>query len=332
MTALFCDLVGFTALSESADPEDLDRTLTGYFELARRQIERHGGVVEKFVGDAVVGVFGVPAAHEDDPERAVRAGLQIAHGAGQLEGLGGEPLRVRVGINTGEALVRLGVAPLSGQGFVLGDAINTAARLQPLAPELGVVVGLATYEATAAVFDYEELEPATLKGKSQPVRVFAATNPRAPLGTDLTRTHDRPFVGREIDLALLTGIFDRTVASDSSHLVTIVGEPGLGKSRIVAELSSYVDSRPELVTWRQGHCLPYGDGITFWALGEIVKAHAGVLESDPPEVASTKLESVLPTGPEREWFRQRLLPLLGIEASSVADREELFTAWRRFLE
>ena len=197
---------------------------------------------------------------------------------------------------------------------------------------MGVAVGLATYQATAAVFDYEELEPATLKGKSQPVRVFHATNPRARLGTDLTRTHDRPFVGREIDLGLLKGIFDKTVASEVPHLVTIVGEPGLGKSRIVAELSAYVDARPELGTWRQGRCLPYGEGITFWALGEILKAHAGILESDPPQVASTKLEAVLPTGHEREWFRQRLLPLLGIESGSAADREELFTAWRRFLE
>ena len=311
VTSLFCDLVGFTATSESADPEDVGRMLAAYFAMARAQIESHGGVVEKFIGDAVVGVFGVPAAHEDDPERAVRAALRIAEDAEALEAVGGTPLRLRIGINTGEALVRLGITPGSGEGFLAGDAINTASRLQSVAPEMGVAVGLATYEATAQVFDYRELEPATLKGKTEPVRVFHALRPRARMGTDLTRTHDTPFIGREIDLALLKGIFDKTVAAQAVQLVTVVGEPGLGKTRIVAELATYIDARPDLVIWRQGRCMPYGEGITFWALGEILKAHAGILESDAPDLARTKLDAVLPEGSEREWFRQRLLPLLG---------------------
>ena len=289
-------------------------------------------MVEKFIGDAVVGVFGVPAAHEDDPERAVRAGLRIVEGAEELVTVGGAPLRLRVGVNTGEALVRLGANPGVGERVLAGDAINTASRLQSVAPEMGVVVGISTFEATRVVFDYEELEPARLKGKAEPVRVFHARSPRARFGTDLTRTHDSPFVGREIDLALLKGVFDKSVAASSAQLVTVVGEPGLGKSRLVAELFGYIDSRPELVTWRQGRCLPYGEGITFWALGEILKAHTGILESDPPAVAREKLDAVLPEGAEREWFKQRLLPLLGIEATSSAEREELFTAWRRFLE
>ena len=162
--------------------------------------------------------------------------------------------------------------------------------------------------------------------------MFQPLAPRARFGSDLTRTHTSPFIGREIDLALLKGIFDKAVASESVQLVTVVGEPGLGKSRIVAELFGYIDARHELVTWRQGRCLPYGEGITFWALGEIVKAHAGILESDDPATATAKLDIVLPEGEERAWFRQRLLPLLGIEASSSAEREELFTAWRRWLE
>jgi class 3 adenylate cyclase/tetratricopeptide (TPR) repeat protein len=332
VTALFCDLIGFTATSESADPEDVDRMLDSYFSMARLAIEAFGGVVEKFVGDAVVGIFGVPAAHEDDPERAVRAGLRIAEDAEKLEAVEGAPLRLRVGINTGEALVRLGISPGSGEGFLTGDAINTASRIQSVAPQMGVAVGPGTYEATAVVFDYEELESATLKGKSEPVQVFHARRPRARFGTDLTRTHDTPFIGREIDLALLKGIFDKTLAATSPQLVTVVGEPGLGKSRIVAELFGYVDAKSELITWRQGRCLPYGEGITFWALGEILKAHAGILESDAIGVATTKLDRVLPEGEGRAWFRQRLLPLLGIEATSSAEREELFTAWRRFLE
>ena len=284
--------------------------------MARVRIEAHGGVVEKFIGDAVVGVFGVPAAHEDDPERAVRAGLRIVEGAEELESIGGEPLRMRVGINTGEALVRLGASAGLGERLLSGDAINTASRIQSVAPEMGVAVGFRTYEATAPVFDYEELEPATLKGKAEPVRVFQAKAARARFGTDITRTHHTPFVGREVDLALLKGIFDKTVASSSVQLVTVVGEPGLGKSRLVAELFAYIDARPESTIWRQGRCLPYGEGITFWALGEILKAHTGILESDPPAVAQEKLAAVLPEGEEREWFRQRLLPLIGIEATS----------------
>ena len=333
VTALFCDLVGFTSLSESADPEDVNTMLDAYAEMVRAQIENHGGIVQKFIGDAVVGVFGVPAAHEDDPERAVRAGLRIVEAAEGLQALGGTPLRLRVGINTGEALVRLDVNPRSGEGFLTGDAINTASRLQGLAPEMGVAVGVATYEATTVVFDYRGARSGDpVKGKSEPVRVFQPLAPRARFGTDLTRTHTSPFIGREIDLALLKGIFDKAAASSSVQLVTVVGEPGLGKSRIVAELFGYIDARPELVTWRQGRCLPYGEGITFWALGEIVKAHAGILESDDPSTAMAKLDVVLPEGEERAWFRQRLLPLLGIGASTSAEREELFAAWRRFLE
>ena len=167
MTALFCDLVGFTAASEGADPEDVDQMLTAYFAMARSQIEAHGGVVEKFIGDAVLGVFGVPAAHEDDPERAVRAALRIVTEAERLPGLAGAPVRLRVGINTGEALVRLGVVPGSGERFLAGDAINTASRIQSAAPEMGIAVGQATYEATKGVFDYEELRSSDSEGQGR---------------------------------------------------------------------------------------------------------------------------------------------------------------------
>ena len=216
--------------------------------------------------------------------------------------------------------------------MLAGDAINTASRIQSIAPEMGVAVGLETYEATAQAFEYVELEPATLKGKSKPVRVFNAKGPYSRFGIDLNRRQEVPFIGREIDLALLKGIFDKTVAAVSPQLVTVVGEPGLGKSRIVAELFGYIDMKHQLINWRQGQCLPYGEGITFWALGEILKAHAGILESDAADVAQAKLDLVLPEGDERPWFRQRLMPLLGMEATSPAEREELFTAWRRFLE
>ncbi|HKB27816.1 MAG TPA: AAA family ATPase, partial [Candidatus Limnocylindrales bacterium] len=332
VSALFCDLVGFTATSEGADPEDVDRMLTTYFTMARSQVEAFGGVVEKFIGDAVLGVFGVPAAHEDDPERAVRAALRICEEAADLRTLGDTPLRLRVGVNTGEVLVRLGVAPGSGERFLAGDTINTASRIQSVAPEMGVAVGFATYAATKAIFEYLELPPAVLKGKAEPVRVFQPTASRARLGVDLTRTHDSAYVGREVDLALLKGLFDKSVSTNSVQLVTIVGEPGIGKTRIVAELLAHAQSREPGLTWRQGRCLPYGDGVTFWALGEIVKAQAGILESDDPAVAGAKIDDAVPAGPDRDWLRQRLRPLVGVDVGSSAERDELFAAWRTFLE
>ncbi len=251
VTSVFCDLVGFTAASESADPEDVDQMLNAYFAAARNQIEGHGGVVEKFIGDAVVGVFGVPAAHEDDAERAVRAGLRVIEDAEELAGLGGEPLRLRVGINTGEALVRLDVSAASGEGFLRGDAINTASRIQSVAPEMGVAVGLATYEATAARFDYVELDAATLKGKAEPVRIFHARSPLSHVA-DPSRDHDTPFIGREIDVALLKGIFAKAVAAATPQMVTVVGEPGIGKTRLVGELYQYIDDEPYLINVAPG--------------------------------------------------------------------------------
>ena len=332
ITALFCDLVGFTATSEGADPEDVDRMLTRYFQVARSQIELHGGVVEKFIGDAVVGVFGVPVAHGDDPERAVRAALRIAEDAAGLKALHGAPLRLRIGINTGEALVRLDLAPGAGERFLAGDSVNTASRIQSVAPELGVAVGEETWRATRQRFDYAELPPAVLKGKAEPVRVFHAIAPRSSLGIDVTRDQASPFVGRELELDTLVAALDRAVAGRRLEFATIVGEPGLGKSRLVAQLLAHVDSHPLLVTWRQGRCLPYGSAISFWALGEIVKGQAGILESDPTSVAIAKLDDVLPDNDERGWLRERLLPLLGIGTGSSAGRDEQFAAWRRFLE
>jgi class 3 adenylate cyclase/tetratricopeptide (TPR) repeat protein len=332
VTALFCDLVGFTSSSEGTDPEDVARMLSRYEATVRGLIESHGGVVEKFIGDAVVGVFGIPAAHEDDPERAVRAALRITAEAGALPGVGDAPLRLRVGINTGEALVRLDVSPAAGDRFVTGDTINTASRIQSVAPEMGVAVGLATYEATKRNFEYAELPPATLKGKAEPVRIFQPIAPRSRLGSDLSDGRASRLVGREKEFQRLTGVFHEAIESRSMRFVLVSGTPGMGKSRLVGELLAYVDAQPVLVTWRQGRCLPYGTGISFWALGEIVKAHAGILESDDAAVAVEKLDLVLPEGDERAWFRERLLPLLGIETGPAAEREEQFRAWRRFLE
>jgi class 3 adenylate cyclase/tetratricopeptide (TPR) repeat protein len=332
VTTLFCDLVGFTALSEASDPEDLDVMLARYFAVSRTAIEAFGGVVEKFIGDAVVGVFGFPAVHEDDPERAVRSGLRIAEAAAGLTQPDGSPLRLRVGVNTGEVFVRLDVTPSSGEGFVTGDAVNTAARIQSVAPVMGVAVGKPTFEATRELFDYVALQAATLKGKSERVEVWQAVAPLARLGAHLTRRHESPLVGREHDLALLEGLFDKTRADSSPHLVTVTGEPGLGKSRLVAELIDAVSERHADVTWRRGHCLPYGENITFWALGEIVKTHARIYDTDPTDIALAKLDSILPQIADRDWLRERLLPLLGMDSFSRAEQSELFAAWRRFIE
>jgi class 3 adenylate cyclase/tetratricopeptide (TPR) repeat protein len=334
VSVLFCDLVGFTASSESADPEDVRARLRPYHELLRTEIQRYGGTVEKFIGDAVMAVFGAPVAHEDDPERAVRAGLRILDAIDDLNAEHpGMELHVRIGINTGEGIVAMDARPELGEGLVTGDVVNTASRLQGVAPIDGVGVGEATYEATRHTFDYEELPRADLKGKAEPVRLFHAKAARARFGSEVVRQHETPLVGREIDLAILRGAFDKTVAANAVQLVTIVGEPGVGKSRLVAELDAYIDAIPDLlVRIRKGRCLPYGEGITFWALGEIVKWEAGILESDAPDVAAMKLDAIVPDEvADAPWLRQRLRPLAGLDAPSAA-REENFTGWRRFLE
>jgi class 3 adenylate cyclase/tetratricopeptide (TPR) repeat protein len=326
VSVLFCDLVGFTAASEGADPEEVQARIAPYHARTKERLEAFGGTVEKFIGDAVMAVFGAPSAHEDDPERAVRAGLAL------LEELEALDLSVRIGVNTGEAVVSLDARPELGEAMVAGDVVNTAARIQSQAPVNGVAVGGGTFRATERVFEYEPLDAIEAKGKAEPVAVWRALRPTARFGSDVIRSMTTPLVGRELDFTLLRGTFDKAVAERSAQLVTVAGEPGVGKSRLVAELFAHTDGLEELVTWRQGRCLPYGEAITFWALGEIVKAHAGIFESDPPDVATAKLDAALPESDDLPWLRARLLPLLGIDAGEPAAQEELFTAWRRFLE
>ena len=331
VTTLFCDLVAFTAMSEAADPEDVDRLLGDYFARATKVIESHGGTVEKFIGDAVVGVFGVPVVHEDDPERAVRAGLRIMRALEGMTRPDGPQLEARVGINTGEALVRLDVDPASGRGFLTGDAVNTAARLQAAAPPDGVAVGALTHELTQRAMVYEELPPVTAKGKAEPVAAWRAVAPVARTGADLDREQLTPLVGRDVEVALLHALLGKAVESSAPQFVLLLGEPGIGKTRLVHELFAEVDGRPELISWRQGRCPSYGEAVAFWPVAEIVKAHAGILDTDSRGVLEEKLEAVLPAGEDREWFGQRLGALLGLEAAQ-AEREENFTAWLRFLE
>jgi class 3 adenylate cyclase len=341
VSVLFVDLVGFTDRSDQADPEDVRATLRPYQARLKKEIERFGGTVEKFVGDAVMAVFGAPVAHEDDAERAVRAGLRIIDAIAELnESIPALELAVRAAVNSGEAVVALGARPEGGESIVTGDVVNTASRLQAIAPVGGVVVGELTRRASRHVIEYEELEPVPLKGKAEPVPVWRAIHARSPVGVDVEQAAPTPFVGRDHDLALLKETYARTSRESSLQLVTVAGEPGVGKTRLVTELRRFIEEQPKIVVWRQGRCLSYGEGITFWALGEIVKAQAGILESDGPHDAAEKLavavEAVVEDASERGWFNARLAPLVGAQVfddSEAAERaESSFTAWRRFLE
>ena len=226
----------------------------------------------------------------------------------------------------------LGARPEKGEGIVTGDVVNTASRLQGAAPVNGIAVSEQTYRQTERVFDYEELAPAQVKGKSDPLVVFRPLAARARFGTDVTRTHTTPLVGRELEKSLIIGTFERAAKQSSCQLVTIVGEPGAGKSRLCMELFNFVDDRPVFTRWRQGRCLPYGDGIAFWALGEIVKAECGIFDTDSVEDAEAKLERAL-SGEDSDllWLKARLAPLVGVPGEPVA-QEETFAAWRSFCE
>ena len=332
VTVLFVDLVGFTSRSESMDPEDVEVELSRYHARVRDELERHGGTVEKFIGDAVMAVFGAPTTHEDDAERAVRAALAVRQWA---TGDGG--IEVRIGVNTGEALVRVGARAEYGESTAVGDVVNTAARLQTAAPTNGVIVGEVTHRATRKVIDYELAGAVHAKGKADPVRAWVAADARARVGDEVIVTTRTPFLGREHELQLLRASLARARSEREPQLVTLVGVPGIGKSRLLHELARLVDSDPELVTWRQGHCLPYGDGVSLWALAGIVKAEAGILENDPPETAEEKLAKTLDTRGDEvdvDWMLARLGPLVGISDAdaSHAERAEQFAAWRQFLE
>ena len=334
LTVLFADMVGFTAGADEADPEDIQARLIPYHRRLRQEIERYDGTVEKLMGDGVMAVFGVPTAHEDDPERAVRVALRIQAAVDELNAEHqGLDLAVRIGINTGEAVVTTG-----GRGErIVGDVVNTASRLESIAPPGGVVVGEATYRATQLLIDYEEMDPVEVKGKSKPLPVWRAIEPRGRYGVDAAVRADTPFVGRESEMRLLTEIFRRVVGEGSLQLVTVAAGAGVGKSRLVNEFWQWADDQPEIVWWRQGRCLPYGEGITFWALGEVIKSHAGIRGSDSTAVARKKLhtalEAITSDPADRDWLADQVGALVGTrDDAEPGERGEAFAAWRRFLE
>ena len=261
MTILFADLVGFTERSDAADPEDVRRTLVPFHGWAKGAIERFGGTLDKFIGDAAMGVFGAPISHEDDPERAVSAAFALLEASE-----GGPPIRVAV--NSGEAVVVMGTGPQIGEQ-VAGDVVNTASRMQSAAPPGGVVVGELTWLAVRDRFETEELAPFTAKGKAEPIRIWRVLRERETASPSPMAA----LVGRARELALLRDSLARASVERCAQLVTIVAEPGIGKSRLVFELQRLLG---EEVTWLQSACAPYGDANALAPLGAVVRELLGV--------------------------------------------------------
>jgi predicted ATPase/class 3 adenylate cyclase len=289
VTVVFTDIVGSTARAESLDPEDVRAILAPYYARLRRELERFGGNVEKFIGDAVVAVFGAPVAHEDDAERAVRAALAIRAAIAELNAADEWlDLHIRTGINTGEALVVLNARPIEGQGMVAGDVINTAARLQSNAPVDGILVGELTHRATANSIEYQAAEPVIAKGKTQPLPVWEAVAVKESLSPQTAVDH--PLIGREVELERLWKIWRRVTSNHRPALVTVVGSAGVGKSRFLSEFAARIDGTANV---HRGRCLSYGEGITYWPVTDILKDAAGILQNDELEVMSAKLGTLL---------------------------------------
>jgi class 3 adenylate cyclase/tetratricopeptide (TPR) repeat protein len=328
VSVLFADLVGFTPFAEERDSEDVRDTLTRYFDLATEVITRYGGTVEKFIGDAVMAVWGTPTTREDDAERAVRAALELVDAVGRL----GSGIQARAGVLTGETAVTLGA---SNQGMVAGDLVNTAARLQSAAAPSTVLVGESTYRAASVAIAFESAGEQTLKGKASPVPAWRALRVVAERGgRNRAESLEAPFVGRDVELRLLKDLYHATGAERRIRHVSVVGTAGIGKTRLGWEFEKYLDGISETVLWHHGRSPAYGQGITFWSLGEMIRGRAGLLDTDDGSTSREKiaamLDDVMPGYPNRAWVEQAMLQLLGI-AGGVSSGE-LFGAWRAFFE
>ncbi|MBA2439299.1 MAG: AAA family ATPase, partial [Thermoleophilaceae bacterium] len=336
VSVLFADLVGFTTLSESRDPESVRELLGRYFEVASDIIGRYGGTIEKFIGDAVMAVWGAPTAHEDDAERAVRSALDLVEAVRRLGQEVDAELMLRAGVLTGEAAVTLGA---TNQGMVAGDLVNTASRLQSIAPPGTVLVGESTFHAASGAVAFEPAGEQLLKGRQTPAPAFRALRVMARRGgAGRSEQLEPPFVGRAPELRMLKDFHAATAAERRPRLVSIMGQGGIGKTRLVWEFQKYMDGVTEVVYWHQGRSPAYGEGISFWALAEMVRGRAGIQDSDEPGTARSKLAATLDTwigdDAERRWLEPRLLQLLGLESAEGErpDRESLFAAWRIFFE
>jgi class 3 adenylate cyclase/tetratricopeptide (TPR) repeat protein len=334
VSVLFADLVGSTPLAESRDPEEVRELLSRYFDTCRRLIEIYGGTVEKFIGDAVMAVWGTPVAQEDDAERAVRTALDLVAAVAALGEEVGVDLRARAGVLTGEAAVNLAAR---GEGMVAGDLVNTAARIQSAAEPGTVLVGEATKRASDAAIAYENAGNFELKGKSKTVPLFRAlrvTSIRG--GARAAGELEPPFVGRQRELNLVKELFHATAEERKAHLVSVIGIGGIGKSRLAWEFEKYMDGLADTVWWHRGRCLAYGDGVAYWALAEMVRMRALISEEDSIDEALAKLAAMLdewmPDAEERAWVRPRLEQLLCLCDPEPEERQNLFSAWRLFFE
>ncbi len=333
VSVLFADLVGFTVLAGARDPEEVRELLTSYFDAARSAVERHGGTVEKFIGDAVMAVWGAPTSQEDDAERAVRVALELVDAVHALGERTGIELSARAAVATGEAAVTVGAV---GQGIVAGDLVNTASRIQGAAEPGSVLVDDATRRLTEAAIVCEAAGTFDLKGKPEPVALWRAMRvSSARRGVGRSAGLDPPFVGRDRELRLLKDVFHATEGG-RAHLVSVTGIAGIGKSRLAWEFEKYADGLAGEVLWHRGRCLSYGEGVAFWALAEMVRMRAQIAEDEPVETAERKLAAAVgewvSDPADREWVTPPLLHLLGVAAVADADRERLFPAWRRFFE
>ncbi|MGI8928866.1 MAG: AAA family ATPase [Candidatus Limnocylindrales bacterium] len=330
VSVLFADMVGFTTLAEGRDPEDTRDLLSRYFDLSRDVISRHGGTIEKFIGDAVMAVWGAPVAREDDAERAVRAALALVDGVKAL----GPEIAARAGVVTGEAAVNVGAI---GEGMVAGDIVNTASRLQSVAPAGAVLVGEATERAANQAIQFEPAGEQVLKGKTAPVSAFRALRVVAEIGgRNRAGALEAPFVGRDDDFRLLKDLFHATGRDKRSRLVSVTGAAGIGKSRLAWEFSKYADGLVEDTYWHAGRSPSYGEGVTFWALGEMIRRRAELLESDDQATTRQKVSDTVrhwvPDEAQQKWIEQALLSVLGLGEPMPGGRDELFAACRTFFE
>ena len=335
MSVLFADLVGFTSLSEGRDAEEVRELLGRYFQTAQRLVARYGGTIEKFIGDAVMAVWGAPVAQEDDSERAVRAAIDLVDAVAEVGKENGLPdLRARAGVLTGEAAVTLGA---EGQGMVAGDMVNTASRIQSVASPGTVLVGEGTRRSTEAAIVYEDAGLHELKGKAESVQLWRALRVVAGRrGAQKSTGLEPPFVGRDRELRLVKQLFHSSAEERRAHLVSVIGVAGIGKSRLAWEFEKYVDGLLDSFLWHRGRCLAYGEGVTYWALAEMVRMRARIVEGEDQASAITKLHDVIAQyvhdPEERDWVEPRLAHLLGIEERTARDPEDLFSAWRLFFE
>jgi class 3 adenylate cyclase/tetratricopeptide (TPR) repeat protein len=335
VSVLFADLVGFTTLSEGRNSDEVRELLSRYFDASRRLIELYGGTVEKFIGDAVMAVWGTPTATEDDAERAVRAALDLVAAVSALgDEIGVADLRARAGVLTGEATVTVGA---DGQGMVAGDIVNTASRIQSMADPGQVLVGEPTRRATEPTVVYEDAGEHELKGKIGLYRLWRAVRVvSGARGSLKSEGLEAPFVGRDRELRQIKDLFHASADERRAHLVSVTGIAGIGKSRLVWEFYKYFDGLAKVVYWHRGRCLSYGEGVTYWALADMVRMRCRISEDESSEAALAKLAEVLDEHiqdeVERAFVEPRVAHLMGLEEGSAFTREDLFAAWRTFFE